>query len=99
MIVIAGTVRIRPETRAEALAAAREMMTATRQEAGCRAYVFSTAADDPDVVCIFEEWESAEALAKHFETPHMTTFRERLPRFVAAAPALRRYEVASAAAI
>jgi len=99
MIVIAGTVPIKPEARAEAIAVAGTMVAATRREPGCRAYRFSTDLDDPNLVCIFEEWESAEALAAHFASPHMRVFREQLPRLVAGAANLRRYEVASAAAM
>jgi len=99
MIVIAGTVRVRPEGRAAAAAAARDMVAATRKEPGCRAYRFSADLDDPNLICIFEEWDNAEALARHFASDHMRVFRERLPAVLAAAPELRRYEVQSADAM
>ena len=95
MIVIAGTVRVRPEGRADAVAAARDMVAATRKEPGCRAYRFSADLGEPNLICIFEEWESAEALASHFASDHMRVFRERLPAVLAGAPELRRYVVAS----
>lgn len=99
MIVIAGTVPLKPEARAEAIAVARTMVAATRREPGCRAYRFSLDLDDQNLVCIFEEWEDAEALAAHFASDHMRVFREQLPRLIAGVPALRRYEIASAAAM
>src|SRR5215470_10381624 len=99
MIVIAGTARIRPEGRAAAVAAARAMVAATRKEPGCRAYRFSADLDDPNLICIFEEWDSAEALASHFASEHMRLFREALPAVLAEAPAFRRYTVASADAM
>ena len=99
MIVIAGSVRIKAEARAAAVRAALAMAEATRREAGCCAYRFSSDLADPMVVYIHEEWESAEALERHFATPHMAEFRGRLPELVAGPAAIMRYEVTSAAAM
>jgi len=99
MIVVAGMVKIRPETRDEAVRVALAMAEATRSEAGCLAYRFSAALDDRDTLFIFEEWESEEALARHFETAHMAAFRRELPRLVAGAPAIKRYAVQSASSM
>ena len=96
MIVIAGSVAVRPERRDEAVRAARAMMTATRREAGCRAYGFHADLDDPNVFLVFEEWESEEALARHFATEHMAAFGAQLPGLLAGAPRLTRYIVTAA---
>jgi quinol monooxygenase YgiN len=96
VIVIAGSVRIRPEARERAVAAALAMAAATRQEAGCRAYRFSADLADPTCFYVHEEWETAEALAAHFQTPHMAAFRAVLPDLLAAPPALLRFEVTAA---
>ena len=99
MIVIAGSVAVRPERRDEAARVARTMAEATRKEAGCLTYRFSADLDDPNVMLIFEEWESEEALARHFQSPHMATFREALPGLLAGMPALKRYAVSAAVAM
>jgi quinol monooxygenase YgiN len=96
MLVIAGSVRIRADRRDAAVAAARAMIAATRREAGCVAYRFSFDLDDPDLVHLFEEWQSAEALAAHFASPHMAAFQGVLGDVLAGAPEIRRYDVASA---
>jgi quinol monooxygenase YgiN len=96
MIVIAGTVRVRPDRRADAMAAARAMAAATLREPGCRAYRFAIDLDDPDVVHLFEEWTDGDALARHFGTPHMATFQAAIAGALAEVPAFRRYEVSSA---
>jgi quinol monooxygenase YgiN len=98
-VVIAGTVAVRPERREEAIRAARAMVEATRAEPGCSAYRFSIDLVDPNTVHIFEEWESEDALARHFATPHMARFQEVLPTVLAGAVTLRRYVVASAGAM
>ena len=99
MIVIAGTVRVNPDRRDDALAAARAMATATRREPGCAAYRFAVDIDDQNVVHLFEEWTDADALKAHFETPHMATFRNAIAGVLAAPPEFRRYEVSAAGAL
>ena len=99
MIVIAGTVRIRPERRDDAVRAVLEMAEATREEPGCLTYRFFADLADPSIFFLFEEWESEDALARHFRTAHMEVFRRRIPDVVAGPSAIRRYEVTSVAAM
>ena len=96
MVVIAGSVAVRSERREEAIRVARTMAAATRTEPGCVAYRFSSDLDDPNTLLIFEEWESEDALARHFQTPHLAAFREARPGLLGGAPGLKRYVVASA---
>ena len=93
MIVIAGSVPIRPEHREEAVRVALTMARATQAEAGCVTYRFSADLADPNTFLLFEEWESEEALARHFESDHMRVFREQVPRFVAGPPRIERFAV------
>lgn len=95
MIVIAGQIPVQPEKREEAVAAALEMAAATQQEAGCITYDFHASLADPNLFLIFEEWETAEALAAHSQTPHMAVFRQKLGNVVAGKGWIKRYEVAS----
>ena len=95
MIVIAGTVKVRPDRRAQAAEAALRVAAATQKEAGCISYGFFADLADPNLFLIFEEWESDEALARHFETEHLKAFRAEMPGLVAAPPAIQRYVVSS----
>ena len=97
MIVIAGSVRIKAESRDAAVRAALAMAEASQREDGCRAYRFSVDLADPTLVYVHEEWESAAALERHFATPHMAAFRASLPALVAAPASITRYEIAAAA--
>jgi quinol monooxygenase YgiN len=96
MTVVAGTVRVRPEKRDEAIRVALAMAKATQAESGCRTYRFYADLEDPAVFFIFEEWESEEALGAHFRTEHMAAFQAALPGLVAGPPDIRFYTVASA---
>lgn len=95
MLVIAGTVKVKPESRAEAAAAALTMATATRAEPGCKSYGFYADLGDPNTFLIFEQWENEAALMAHFQTPHMAAFNAAIPRFLAAPPSIDRYEIAA----
>jgi quinol monooxygenase YgiN len=99
MIVIAGSIVIRPDRRDEAVRVAVEMQRATEGEPGCVTYRFAADLVDPNTFRLFEEWESEAALARHFETPHMRTFRERIPALVAAPPQIHRYAATSKTAM
>jgi quinol monooxygenase YgiN len=96
MIIVSGSVRIRPDARDDAVRAARTMVEATRAETGCRAYRFSFDMSDPTLVYIYEEWDSAEALERHFATPHMAAFQQALPSLLGGPVSIDRYEVTAA---
>jgi len=78
MLIVAGKITI-GEGQADKVAdAAATMMTETMKEEGCHDYVFSIDVSDSTSVRIFERWESDEALAAHFQTPHMAEFNKAL---------------------
>jgi quinol monooxygenase YgiN len=85
--------------RDEAIRIASTMARATRGEAGCNRYHFAFDVEDPNLVHVIEEWASAEALAAHFQSPHMAEFQKALPGMLAGAPEFKRYEVSSAGAM
>lgn len=99
MIVVAGKVVVRPERREQAIRAALAMAEATRKEAGCLTYQFSADLADPNTILVFEEWESDEALTRHFQTEHMRTFRAGVVEVLAGAPSIKRYVVESVSAM
>ncbi|HLK59986.1 MAG TPA: putative quinol monooxygenase [Chthonomonadaceae bacterium] len=97
MIVVAGSVTVRPDQRERAVAAAVKMVAATQQEAGCLKYDMYSDLSNPNRIFVFEEWESDAALMAHFQTPHMAEFAGILPEVLAGPPDITRYEVASSA--
>jgi quinol monooxygenase YgiN len=96
MLVIAGHIRIDPAKREVAVAAADDVMEATRREKGCLAYTFSADLHDEGLIHLFEEWDSQEALDAHFKAPHMATFQAAIPGLGVKEMKIRRYEVSSA---
>jgi quinol monooxygenase YgiN len=78
MIIVEGFVHLAPGELGRFRPAAIEMLRETRAEEGCLAYAFATDLDDPNAVRIIERWESEDALARHFATPHMAKFNSAL---------------------
>jgi quinol monooxygenase YgiN len=93
MIIVHGSIPIRPERRDQALALAKQMATASRNEKGCRSYEFYVGLADPDTLMLFQEWESMDALMGHFDTDHMDAFLQQLPELVSGEIVTRRYAV------
>ena len=77
MLLIAGFVRFDPRQRDATVAAISDIVRATRSEPGCLRYFVTEDVEQPDTLRIFQAWESWEALAAHFTTPHMDRFRSR----------------------
>src|ERR1700688_2627525 len=74
MIYVVATLTIKPETRAEFIAAATACIEATRKEPGNIAYDMHESVTDPAKMVFVEQWESAEALMLHGKTEHLKTF-------------------------
>lgn len=98
-LVIAGAVRLDPSKRDAAIAAASEMMRETRKEPGCITYTMSADVEDPGRFWIFEEWESEQALAEHFASPHMRAFQAQVGELGVSETSLRRYAIGSVDAL
>ena len=95
MIVIAGRARLHSSELEEAVTAGSEMAKLSRDEPGCIDYRFSIDVDDPLVVRIFEQWQSATALEAHFAAPHFAAFAEVITRAVDGPADFTRFEIAS----
>lgn len=95
MLVVAGHIRLDPDKREAAIAAAVEVMKATREEEGCISYTFSADLSDPGRFLLFEEWKSQDALTAHFATPHMATFQAAMGGFGIQEMNVQKYEVSS----
>lgn len=99
MIVISGTIPVKPEMKEEASQLALEMQKATLAEPGCQVYRFSFDVADPNTMCIFEVWESDAALGSHFKTEHMKKFQQNAPRLLAGKLSATKYTVSSSASL
>ncbi|TKT70271.1 antibiotic biosynthesis monooxygenase [Afipia massiliensis] len=74
MVYVIATLTVKPEMRAELIAAAREAISATRKEEGCVAYDLHESVDDSNKLVFVEEWDSADCLPVHSKSDHMRAF-------------------------
>jgi quinol monooxygenase YgiN len=95
MLIIAGTLDLPPENRAQLLEAAEPLMRASEDEEGCFTYLMMPDPFDTGRVRIFERWESEEALAAHFGMPHMTEFGQALGGLGVTGSDLTKYQISS----
>ena len=78
MIAIQGHLDIDPADRDAAIALMVAVHDASEAEEGCLTYRFAEELGHPGRFWLIEAWESEEALAAHFKTEHMATFRAGL---------------------
>jgi quinol monooxygenase YgiN len=82
MIYVVATMKIRPETKDACIAAAKVCIAGTVKEDGCVFYDLNTSVSDPSLLTFVERWTTREALAKHFDAPHLKVWREQAAKFV-----------------
>lgn len=91
MIIVAGRIILHSETRSEAILHAQTMAKASQAEPGCLCYKFYSDLEDPNTLFIFEQWESKDALAAHFKTPHMAVFQSQIAKYVKGPLSIEQY--------
>jgi len=74
VIYVVATLTVKPETRAEFIAAATACIEETRKEAGNIAYDLHESVSDPTKMVFVEQWENMDALGPHRTAEHMKTF-------------------------
>jgi quinol monooxygenase YgiN len=94
MLIVAGEVVVEPGAIDGVRDALQTMEDETRKEPGCVTYAFSLDVNDPNMVRIFERWESLEALAAHFKAPHMAAFGAAMGKIKPRSMDVKLYEIA-----
>ena len=74
-IIVMGTIRLPADRVADARAAMRAMVAASRAEDGCIAYSYAEDVLDPGLIQVAERWRDRAALDRHFATAHLATWR------------------------
>jgi len=64
MIIVSGTIKLKPGQREGFLQASAEAMTAARKAPGCGAFVVAADPIEVDVANVYEEWDSEDSLLK-----------------------------------
>jgi quinol monooxygenase YgiN len=95
MIVVVGRVMTDAARREDFKRVAQAVARASRAEEGCLSYrVYEDIEIDNEFVFV-EEWESQEALERHFGTAHIAEFVQAIPAAVAAPPDVKFHTIES----
>jgi quinol monooxygenase YgiN len=86
VIYVVATLTVKPETRAEFIAAATACIKETRKEPGNIAYDLHESVTDHTKMVFVEQWQDAEALVPHRAAEHMKTFGRVAVKCFAAPP-------------
>ena len=86
MIYVVATLTIKPETRADFIAAAITCIEETRKEKGNIAYDLHESVTDPAKMVFVEQWENEEALVPHRSAEHMKAFGRVVVKCITAPP-------------
>lgn len=98
-IVISGEIDLPPASRDAALAGAKALIDAAQAETGCRHYAWSADPFDPGRIHVFEEWESAADLSKHFQAAPYRGMLAHLSAHTILKADTRKYRVVSIAPV
>ena len=74
MIYVVATLTVKPETRAEFIAAATACIEETRKEPRNIADDLHESVTDPSKMVFVEQWDNADALVPHRGAAHMKSF-------------------------
>ena len=91
-VLIAGTVRMPPESVDRFKPHMEKMLAASRAEDGRLAYSYAVDVEDPGLIRVFEAWRDQAALDAHFKTAHLAEWRAAWPAFGVSDRRLTAYE-------
>ena len=74
MVIVRVTGVVKPDHKEDFVQTFAELRPDVLAEKGCRRYEHYLSPEKENVIFIYEEWESREALEAHLKTPHMLKF-------------------------
>lgn len=93
MIIVTGSVTVRPDAMDEAIAISLEHVHRSRDESGCLLHSVHVDVEDPNRLVFLEHWQDRDALDAHFAVPASGDFVARVGALAVAPPTLDIFEV------
>ncbi len=95
MLIVSGVVTVEPTDHDAMVGLTVPLVAATRSEPGNITYGFWADPSAPGVFRVYEEWESADALAEHMATAHMAEFLAGMGSLAVTGTELHQHDVAA----
>ena len=99
MIVLTAKIPVNPAKRDEFIAIIKDLVVASRQDAGCNMYNCLESVTEPNTFMMIEEYVDAAALQAHMAQPHTQAGLAKLPELLAGPPETFTYAVSEKEAI
>jgi quinol monooxygenase YgiN len=91
VVIVTGSVRVRPEEIDRAIAVSLEHVQRSRQEPGCLLHSVHRDVEDESRLVFVEHWSDMSALHQHFAVPASGDFVRELTALAAQAPEMSIY--------
>lgn len=91
LLTVVAEMKAKPGKEDELRAAALVLIEPTRKEDGCVQYDLHVHLTDPGRLVFYENWTSAEHLARHAASPHVQAFRALAADLLEAPSRVERY--------
>jgi quinol monooxygenase YgiN len=95
MIVVVGRVQTDAGKRAELVRIGQAVAAASRLEPGCISYRLYEDTERENEFVFVEEWESDDALRRHFASAHVAVFLKAIVATIIAPPDVKFHTIAS----
>lgn len=92
-IRIITTIHVQDGKEQESITLLRELVIATRAEAGCLRYELLQSSVTATEFILLEEWQSEDAFSQHMSTPQVQEALLEGSIFLTSPPDIRRYEL------
>lgn len=92
MLIVTGSVRVRPDTIERALGLSLEHVYRSRKEPGCMLHSVHRDAEDPLRLVFLEYWADTDALRAHFSVPASAAFVQEVAALADESPEMSIYD-------
>jgi quinol monooxygenase YgiN/predicted enzyme related to lactoylglutathione lyase len=99
VLLVTGSVTVRPDAIDEAVGIALEHVHRSRTEPGCLLHSVHRDVEDPNRLVFLEHWQDRAALDQHFVVPESGRFVEQLAALAVEAPTMEIFDTAPLSAL
>lgn len=92
MIIVTGSVTVKPQNIETAIALSLEHVHRSRLENGCISHAVNVDTENANTLFFYEQWSTNQALMDHFAVPESKQFAASLTELAEQAPQLNIYE-------
>ena len=82
MILVTAKIKSKSGERNKIISKSKDLIESTRLESGCISYNLYESVEDVNLLLMFEQWKTTEALESHMQTDHFKAFGAAIEEFL-----------------